>query len=182
VTLVLIVVVLVFTVCQTPALATQLMWSLLDDRARSCGGFQFYFSAVSNLLVLTNSAANFPIYAHFNTRFRSVLLRQLCGCRRLMMADGGGMTGGATSTDNAGGSRRSVRKERGLPGGAGGGGQTTDGTLTTVDKSIAYRSTETGNSFRRQLEPLLAPPPLPRYNGAVTAKSATTCSDQLTSI
>lgn len=73
VTLVLVIVVLVFTVCQTPALATQLMWSLLTDGARVCGGLQYYFGRISNLLVVVNSAANFPIYLFFNTRFRLVL-------------------------------------------------------------------------------------------------------------
>jgi len=73
VTLVLVIVVLVFTVCQTPALVTQLMWSLLSDEARECGGLQYYFRNISNLLVVVNSAANFPIYLFFNTRFRLVL-------------------------------------------------------------------------------------------------------------
>lgn len=73
VTLVLVIVVLVFTVCQTPALATQLMWSLLSDEARLCGGLQYYFGRVSNLLVVVNSAANFLVYLFFNTRFRLVL-------------------------------------------------------------------------------------------------------------
>lgn len=73
VTLVLVIVVLVFTVCQTPALVTQLMWSLLADQARHCGGLQFYFGRISNLLVVVNSAANFPVYLCFNTRFRLVL-------------------------------------------------------------------------------------------------------------
>ena len=73
VTLVLVIVVLVFTVCQTPALATQLMWSLLSDDARVCGGLQFYFRRISNLMVVVNSAANFPVYLFFNTRFRQVL-------------------------------------------------------------------------------------------------------------
>jgi len=77
VTLVLVIVVLVFTVCQTPALATQLMWSLLADTARDCGGLQYYFGRISNLLVVVNSAANFPVYLCFNTRFRLVLAQML---------------------------------------------------------------------------------------------------------
>jgi len=77
VTLVLVIVVLVFTVCQAPALATQLMWSLLSDVARDCGGLQYYFGRISNLLVVVNSAANFPVYLFFNTRFRLVLGQML---------------------------------------------------------------------------------------------------------
>jgi len=51
VTIVLIVVVLVFIVCQTPALVTQILWSVLPDEQRLCGGVQFYFSQLTNLLV-----------------------------------------------------------------------------------------------------------------------------------
>lgn len=76
VTLVLIVVVIVFSVCQFPALVTQLSWNFLPDSARLCGGFQFYFSRISNALVIANSAVNFIIYCRFNKRFRSIL-RQL---------------------------------------------------------------------------------------------------------
>lgn len=81
VTLVLIIVVIVFSVCQAPALLNQIFWNVLDDTARDCGGFQFYYSRVSNMLVVTNSAVNFPIYAVFNTRFRQVLTTQVMPCR-----------------------------------------------------------------------------------------------------
>jgi len=73
VTFVLIVVVIVFSVCQFPALLTQIFWTVLSDAARSCGGFQFYFSRISNLLVTANSALNFIIHFSFNQRFRAVL-------------------------------------------------------------------------------------------------------------
>ena len=85
VTLVLIVVIIVFTICQSPALATQILWNILSDSARDCGGFQYYFSRISNLLVIVNSSVNFVIYYSFNTRFRQVL-RQLMPC-------GGGLEG-----------------------------------------------------------------------------------------
>ena len=79
VTLVLIVVVIVFSVCQFPALVTQLSWNFLPNTARLCGGFQFYFSRVSNALVVTNSAVNFVIYLRFNKRFRSILRQMIFG-------------------------------------------------------------------------------------------------------
>jgi hypothetical protein len=84
VTLVLIIVVIVFCVCQAPALLNQIFWNVLDSAARECGGFQFYYSRVSNMLVVFNSAVNFPIYAVFNTRFRHVLVGQVLApcCRR----------------------------------------------------------------------------------------------------
>jgi len=79
VTLVLIIVVIVFSVCQFPALVTQLSWNFLPDAARHCGGFQFYFSRVSNALVVTNSAVNCAIYIRFNKRFRSILAQMVFG-------------------------------------------------------------------------------------------------------
>ena len=79
VTLVLIVVVIVFSVCQFPALVTQLSWNFLPNTARLCGGFQFYFSRVSNALVVTNSAVNFIVYFRFNKRFRSILTQMMFG-------------------------------------------------------------------------------------------------------
>ena len=79
VTFVLIIVVMVFTVCQVPALVNQILWNVLPDQSRQCGGFQFYFRNVSNMLVIANSAVNFVIYFLFNTRFKQILMETLCG-------------------------------------------------------------------------------------------------------
>lgn len=73
VTLVLIIVLIVFIVCQFPAFMTQIFWTILPEQARLCGGFQFYFSRISNTLVTCNSSVNFFIYLAFNSRFRKVL-------------------------------------------------------------------------------------------------------------
>ena len=78
VTFTLVIVLLVFTVCQAPALLTQIFWSILPDSQRLCGGFQHYYSRVSNALVILNSAINFVLYAGTNKRFRTVLLTQVC--------------------------------------------------------------------------------------------------------
>jgi len=102
VTLVLIIVVIVFSVCQAPALLNQIFWNVLDDTARDCGGFQFYYSRVSNMLVVTNSAVNFPIYAVFNTRFRQVLTTQVMPCLgRSSSVSGGGVGGGGGAAGTA---------------------------------------------------------------------------------
>ncbi|ESN90914.1 hypothetical protein HELRODRAFT_116471 [Helobdella robusta] len=86
ITLVLIVVVIVFTVCQLPAFVTQILWTVVDDDVRTCGGFQFYFSPVSNALVMCNSSVNFFIYVFLNRRFRKILYQTaciyLCCCKR----------------------------------------------------------------------------------------------------
>ena len=97
VTLVLIIVVIVFSVCQAPALLNQIFWNVLDDASRDCGGFQFYYSRVSNMLVVTNSAVNFPIYAVFNTRFRQVLTTQVIPCLSRCVSVTSGATGAATA-------------------------------------------------------------------------------------
>ena len=81
VTFVLIIVVLVFTICQAPALATQIFWTVLPDSARACGGFQYYWSRISNAMVILNSSINFLIYFLFNQRFRQVLLENMCRCK-----------------------------------------------------------------------------------------------------
>ena len=78
VTFVLIIVVFVFTVCQAPALVNQILWNVLDDTARLCGHFQFYYQRISNMLVVFNSSVNFLIYFLFNTRFRQVLIQCIC--------------------------------------------------------------------------------------------------------
>ena len=78
VTFVLIIVVLVFIICQSPALVNQILWNVLPDKARKCGYFQFYLSKLSNALVILNSSVNFLIYFLFNTRFRQVLVECFC--------------------------------------------------------------------------------------------------------
>ena len=80
ITFVLIIVVTVFIICQVPALINQVMWTVMPDEARHCGGFQFYLSHITNMLVIFNSAIYFVIYILFNKRFRLVLIQTAC-CR-----------------------------------------------------------------------------------------------------
>ena len=118
VTLVLIIVVIVFSVCQAPALVNQILWNLLGDEARDCGGFQFFFSRISNALVLANSAVNFPIYVVFNTRFRQVLVAQVGCCRKLASEEYNNLVPNATCA----GTKATVLIGGGGGGGDGGGG------------------------------------------------------------
>lgn len=80
VTFVLIIVVLVFCVCQAPALVNQIFWNVLPEQARWCGGFQFYLSPICNVLVILNSSVNFVIYLLCNTRFQQTLAERFCCC------------------------------------------------------------------------------------------------------
>jgi len=133
VTLVLVIVVLVFTVCQTPALVTQLMWSLLSDDARQCGGLQYYFGRISNLLVVVNSAANFPVYLFFNTRFRLVLGQML-----------GRSLGGADSPAPGGGGSRAAA------------GITASSAVRMTGTGASRARHDANNQHCQQLQPLLS--------------------------
>ena len=77
----LLVVVIVFMFCQTPAAITRLLGFILDRSTRhECGEFLFYFPKVSNLLVFVNSSVNFFIYCFCSRSFRANLARLVC-CR-----------------------------------------------------------------------------------------------------
>ena len=58
---------------------TQILWSVWPDEQRRCGGVQFYFSQLTNVLVIANSSLNVVIYMTFNTRFRQVRHRSGVG-------------------------------------------------------------------------------------------------------
>ena len=78
ITFLLIVVILVFIMSQTPAIVNQILWNVLSDEHRQCEGFQFYFQRISNVLVISNSAVNLLIYIRFNKRFRRILFNMVC--------------------------------------------------------------------------------------------------------
>ena len=73
-------IILVFLICQTPALVNQLLWSILPADHRRCGGFQFYFQRISNTLVILNSGVNCLIYMVFNRTFRKNIMRHSFEC------------------------------------------------------------------------------------------------------
>jgi len=78
ITLMLIVVVLVFVVCQTPALATQLLLVILGDPAKSCGRPFFYYERISDLMVVANYSVNFVIYCFCSRTFRQTVIEVVC--------------------------------------------------------------------------------------------------------
>ena len=71
VTRLVLIILLVFLICQIPALVNQLLWIILPDDVRNCGGFQFYFRGIANVFAIMNSAVNFPIYMVLNKTFRN---------------------------------------------------------------------------------------------------------------
>jgi len=76
----LIVVILVFVFCQSPAFITQALPSVLPDATLYCPFSYFYYARISDLLVVANSSLNFVIYCFCSRRFRTILLT-LLGCR-----------------------------------------------------------------------------------------------------
>ena len=78
ITLVLIVVVVVFVICQTPALITQSLLSFLDISKKGCPNPFFFYERISDLMVVANSSLNFLIYCFCSKKFRQILFGLIC--------------------------------------------------------------------------------------------------------
>ncbi len=78
ITVVIIVIVFVFIVCQTPALINQIFWAMTTRYDRGCGQFHFYYTKISDALVVLNSSTNFVIYCLFGKTFRRVFIDTIC--------------------------------------------------------------------------------------------------------
>jgi len=74
VTLVLVVVVFVFIVCQTPTFVDHIFWTVLDESNRAtCGEWHYYYTAIGDMMAIFNSAVNFVIYVLTSPKFRQHL-------------------------------------------------------------------------------------------------------------
>ena len=78
ITLIVIVIVIIFIICQTPALVNQIFWAILNQTERRCGQFHFYYTKVSDLLIILNSSVNFMIYCLFGKTFRRTFIDTFC--------------------------------------------------------------------------------------------------------
>ena len=78
ITLCIIAIVCVFVVCQTPALVNQIFWAI---NSPACGSFHYYYTKISDTLVVLNSSCNFMIYCLFGQSFRRIFLQTVCGKR-----------------------------------------------------------------------------------------------------
>jgi len=72
-----IVIIVMFLVCQTPAFVNQLVYVI--GVADQCGLPYYYYYHFSNIIVTANSAVNFVVYCVFRRQFRR-RLRDFCGC------------------------------------------------------------------------------------------------------
>ena len=89
-TLVLIVVVVAFLICQTPTLFQRLFYTIFRDEGQKCPHFFFYFERFADYCAILNSCINFIIYVMFSRRFRQVLwssLRRKPIVKRAMASD-----------------------------------------------------------------------------------------------
>jgi len=74
VTLVLVVVVFAFIVCQTPTFVDHICWTVLDESLRAaCGEWHYYYTAIGDMMAIFNSAVNFVIYVLTSPKFRQQL-------------------------------------------------------------------------------------------------------------
>lgn len=73
ITLVMIIIIAVFLLCQTPAAINQILYVLQGDTSlKDCSSYHI-FSHLANILVTINSSVNFIIYCAFRRQFRREL-------------------------------------------------------------------------------------------------------------
>jgi len=70
ITLVMLIIIAIFLVTQTPAYVNQLLYYFLAETNYECGDAYFYYFHVSNLVVSSNSALNFVVYCVCRRNFR----------------------------------------------------------------------------------------------------------------
>jgi len=78
-TVMLIGVVVIFLVCQFPALVSRIIWAFADESSRAFTGLPLYaLNETANFLILLNSSVNIVPYYFFGRRFRRQFLALFC--------------------------------------------------------------------------------------------------------
>ena len=75
ITLVMILVIMTFMVCNTPARIVQMIWRY---KPQECHSSAFLLMEISNVLEVLNSSVNFLIYCVFRKQFRSIISQTMC--------------------------------------------------------------------------------------------------------
>lgn len=78
VTISLVVVVVVFVICQLMNPIRRVMAAIIPISQRQCPSDYLYFSSISTTFIIFNSSVNFAIYCVCGKRFRHRLIRLLC--------------------------------------------------------------------------------------------------------
>lgn len=93
ITLVMIIVVLIFMICNLPARVVQIIWAY-DVPTRGCKfTYKFFIMEFSTLLEVLNSSTNFIVYCVFRHQFREILHTKLCNCTRAGQVPRGDVNG-----------------------------------------------------------------------------------------
>ena len=74
ITLMLVVIICVFIISQTPTFIDHILWTAISDRLRRCGNWHYYYTAVADTTAVINSAVNFIIYTVTSRKFRRGLI------------------------------------------------------------------------------------------------------------
>ena len=77
ITLVMIVIILIFIICQAPASLNQVLFYTLGIDERTCTNYERYYH-LSNLFIIMNSSTNFFVYCLFRRQFRAELWALVC--------------------------------------------------------------------------------------------------------
>ena len=75
ITLVMIVIVVVFMLCNAPARVVQILWGYSMQR---CMTFKFFLTEVCSVLEVLNSSTNFIVYCVCRRQFRTILQARIC--------------------------------------------------------------------------------------------------------
>ena len=78
-TFALVVIVVIFLLCQTPTMFQRLMYALVRTDGQKCGHFFFYLQGCADYLAIVNSSANFVVYVLFSRHFRTQLWLKISG-------------------------------------------------------------------------------------------------------
>ena len=73
-----ILIVVVFILCQTPVMIREILLAVLDRADSECGHFLYYYAKMCDLLVVMNSSVNFIIYYLFGKRYRKIFSDAFC--------------------------------------------------------------------------------------------------------
>ena len=77
ITLVLIIIIVVFVVCQTPTIVQRLVLAVSGEDGHECGRVYFYIEKIGDYMAILNSCVNFVIYVLFARHFRQTLLNDV---------------------------------------------------------------------------------------------------------
>ena len=137
ITLVMIVIIISFIVCQTPASINQILYYIVDDARRTTCSAYFRYYHIANLLITTNSSLNFVIYCLFRRQFQQEVLA-------LLWCSGSRGSGGSGGDGSSASGKRPLRRTillRALHGtgssSGGGGGGCGGGSRSTAYEGVS---------------------------------------------